>query len=95
MIALAGLIESAETWDEIPAWPLDPDHFRPGSDEHTIAALAAGLTERQYRDILLKTLELTLRDDYRQMVVGISGLLDYTPIVDHRHIAELERLVYG
>src|SRR5689334_11675546 len=50
-IILAGIIEGAETWAEIPTWPLRTDA---STDERNLHDLAdfLGLDERGYGDVL-------------------------------------------
>ena len=95
MIILGGLIETAETGADLPAWPIDPDAGPDAerSDRRLLALLAdrLKLSEGEYRQIVLAALKVSLGAGYEQLVTGISGVLDYTPRIGPDVIAALER----
>jgi hypothetical protein len=63
-IILCGLIESADTWDDMPTWPLRRDA---STDEANLSDLAdaLGLDDAGYQRDCTDALNLTLRPDYR------------------------------
>jgi hypothetical protein len=81
IIALAGMIESAETEADLPTWPLRTDRT---TDERNLAEIARVLefTETDYRELLIDALDITLSPDYRMLHVATCGLLDYRPTMD-------------
>lgn len=93
MVILGGLIESADTADDLPAWPLDPEAgpYEERADRRLLATLAKRLelTERQYDRIEGHALTLASHPTYRQMVTAITGTLDFTPIIDRDCLARV------
>jgi hypothetical protein len=96
MILLAALAETAATGDDLPDWPINPDHGNPCTrhDRQLLAALAdrVGLTEREYRRLLITTLRLTCTREYQLLVTAASGRLDYTPTISRDDLAQLVTL---
>lgn len=76
-----------------PDWPLDPEDGPDceRADRRKLGELAKafGLTERDWDRILLATLNLTLSPKYRRLVVQITGLLDYVPVLDRTVLSSL------
>jgi hypothetical protein len=93
MIILAALIETAETGDDLPTWPINPDTGDPCTrhDRQLLATLADRLsfTEREYRDLMITTLRLTCRREYQLLVTAASGLMDYVPRIGRDDLGRL------
>jgi hypothetical protein len=94
LTTLGGVIESVHPSDLLQ-WPIRP-HDAPAPYVHdcsTIARLidAFHFTEPDYRTLLDVAVRLTLTAEYRQLVVAVSGLLDYAPQLDAAHIAAIDR----
>lgn len=96
MIILAALAETAETGDDLPDWPIDPEAGDTCTrhDRQLLSALAdrVGLTEHEYRRLVITTLHLTSSHDYQLLVTAASGLLDYTPRISRDLLAQLVTL---
>jgi hypothetical protein len=91
LIILAGQIEGADHWDDVPSWPLQPNA---STDEYNLDALAEylGLDEKGYRQIAREALELTCSPDYYMLHQAVSGMLGYFPRIGPQMIARLDRL---
>ena len=90
MVILAGLIESAETADDLPRWPLDP-HPIPGSDEQKLGTIGEllGWDEQDYENMVAETCRLMLSTSYGILFTTISGALNYTPRLDQKALRRL------
>ena len=53
------------------------------------------LTERDYLLVLKAALDLSMTAEYRFLVTGISGLLDFTPRVDTDLLHQLHTINNG
>lgn len=93
MVLLAGLIESADDWEQIPKWPLR--HGMPGSDETGLAILAdaLALTAKGYDDLLHQTINIMLTREYLMLHSTITGVLDYHPRVGPELIARIQHAI--
>jgi hypothetical protein len=82
-VIMAGLVEGAETAEDLPRWPLDS---RPvtSTDEKNLAWIADYLQwiDDDYQRLIGEVCELTLSDAYQILFVTIVGALDYTPRLD-------------
>jgi hypothetical protein len=91
LIILAGSIESADHWHEVPSWPLNPSA---STDEHNLDALAEwlGLDRKCYDEVALEALNLTLDPFYQTLHAAVTGMLGYVPRIGPRLLARLEGL---
>jgi hypothetical protein len=91
LIILAGQIEGAEHWHEVPAWPLNPNASR---DEYNLDALAEwlDLDEKGYGEVVYRALKLTLDPFYQSLHTAVTGMLSYTPRIGPELIEELLRI---
>jgi hypothetical protein len=89
VLTLCGPIESAESWDDVPSWPLETHR---STDERNLSVLAdyLGLNGAGYRAVFLEALKLTLTDEYRRLYTAITGCLDYTPRIGPELLDELQ-----
>jgi hypothetical protein len=78
LIILCGLIEGAEDWDELPAWPLETHR---STDEYNLHALAdyLGLDKAGYSALEMEALKLTLDPFYRVLHVAVTGCSTTSP----------------
>jgi hypothetical protein len=95
VVTLCGPIESAESWADVPAWPLD-EHAET-TDECNLAVLAGwlGFDQGDYRAVLIDAIELTLTDEYRILHQAITGMLDYTPRIDAALFERVQEIARG
>jgi hypothetical protein len=78
LVTLASLIE----WPgEIPEWPIATPQT---GDEGELRAIIEELelTESQYRKLVILALEISASKAYMNLMVGVTGLLDYRPVLD-------------
>ena len=87
-------IESCNSFDEVPAWPLDSRDVT-SVDEQNLAHIASelGWSEWDYGRLKLKAFELMETDVYQLIFNGIVGMTDYTPRLEHRQIEALRSVV--
>jgi hypothetical protein len=88
VVILCGPIMAAESFDEIPSWPLDPTR---STDERNLYELSEhlGLDESGYRQIVVDALKLTCTPAFDQLFVAITGMLGYTPRIDSELLERL------
>ena len=82
IVSLCGPIESSESWEDLPHWPLS--EHADTTDERNLQALAdwLELDEHGYHEIVLEAIELSLTPEYRILHQATTGMLDYTPRID-------------
>jgi HK97 family phage prohead protease len=82
VVILCGPLESADSWDEMPHWPLSEDADT--TDERNLAALAdwLGFDEADYTAVVMEAIKLSLTPAYLILHQAISGLVDYVPRID-------------
>jgi hypothetical protein len=95
IVILCGPLEGAESWDEVPSWPLSED--APTTDEYNLWALAdwLGLDEADYREVFREALALSLTSEYRILHQAVTGLLDYVPRLDPGAFEQVRAIVRG
>ncbi len=88
MVILAGPLES-DTWEQIPKWPLRRDA---SPDEALLASLAdaVGLTHEDYDELVSRTIDITLSNEYLMLHTAIVGTLDYVPRIGPEHLAQID-----
>lgn len=78
LVILCGMLEGADDWDDMPTWPLRTDRSTDEKNLHHLAEMH-GLDERAYNSVELDAINLTLRPDFRQLVVATCGVCDFAP----------------
>lgn len=75
-IILGGLVASAESISDLPAWPLDPDHGT--TDERRLALLAKvlDLDAGRYGEIVDEVLALSESPEYKRLHIAIAHALE-------------------
>ena len=89
LLILAGPIMAAQSWDEVPDWPLETHR---STDERNLAMLAGylGLDEAGYRELFLEALKLTLTDEFCHLHRAVSGCLDFTTRIGPELLEQLQ-----
>jgi hypothetical protein len=94
LIILCGLIEGADDWDDVPAWPL---RTYVSTDELNLQGMAEylGLDRESYDALRFEALRLTLDREYQLLFGAITGMLAYHPRIGPELIARPQRLARG
>jgi hypothetical protein len=95
LVILCGPIESAESWLDVPHWPLD--EHADTTDERNLWALAdwLGYDRSDYHEVLTDAIELTLTREYQMLHMAVTGMLDYTPRIDAVLFEQLHEITRG
>jgi hypothetical protein len=95
IVGLCGQLEDAETWDEVPSWPLYSHH---SPDEAILAEMAEllGLDKAGWDRVFHLALEFSLSDQYERLVSVITGTLEHVPqfgpeLIEQVHACVKER----
>jgi hypothetical protein len=89
-IILGGLVESAESIHDLPAWPLDPDHG--ATDERRLALLAKALNldRAGYSEIVDDALDRWESPAYKRLHAAISHALEHHGQLDAHALAQIK-----
>jgi hypothetical protein len=95
VVSLCGPLESVDSWDDMPHWPLS--EHADTTDERNLAALAdwLGFDEADYTAVVMEAIELSLTPEYRILHQAITGLLDYTARIDAALFGRVHALARG
>jgi HK97 family phage prohead protease len=92
-IILGGLIESAESITDLPAWPLDADCGTTDQRRLALLARALGLDSAEYEEIRDETLDLSESSEYKRLHIAISHLLEQHGTLDQHTLIRIKHIV--